>query len=156
MSPDDFQPDYDLEEDFPNLRSSGWAITSNRSTKYNCIAYAANDLKRYWDTSAGYYWPPGALKEDSIAGWADAFRVLSYKHCDDARLELGVDKIAIYAKDGIPTHVARQLESGTWTSKLGSDEDICHHTLEALNGSLYGAVVSVMKRVRYSQNTQSK
>jgi hypothetical protein len=152
MPDDDFQPAYDLEEDFPNLRASDWAVTSPQSKAYNCIAYAAYDLRRNWDACGlyGYYWPPGALKEDSVKGWMDAFRVLSYKPCDNADLEPGFEKIAIYAKDGVPTHVARQLESGSWTSKLGRDEDICHPTLEALNGSFYGEVVRVMRRPRYS------
>ena len=54
-------------------------------------------------------------------------------------------KIAIFGmkeSDGSvsPTHAARQLESGEWTSKLGKDfEDIPHTTLDALNGPVYGS-----------------
>ena len=44
--------------------------------------------------------------------------------------------------------LARQLASGTWTSKLGPDEDISHHTPAALEGALYGTVVVLMKRRR--------
>lgn len=151
MSNDDIfgSADYDLEEDFPNLRAGGWEETSKRDTKYNCIAYAAYDFRRKWDTSKGYYWPPGALREYSVDGWADAFRVLGYKPCDSTELESGYEKIAIYKKNEKPSHVARQLASGIWTSKLGLDEDINHNTLEALEGELYGKVDKVMKRKRY-------
>ncbi len=145
----EFNDDYDLEVDFPKLQASGWEKTSERTPKYNCIAYAAKDFWRYWDTARGYYWPPGALREESIDGWADAFRVLSYHICDSAELEKGFEKIAIYEKDRKPTHIARQLESGMWTSKLGSDEDINHNTLEALEGQFYGNVVRIMKRKIY-------
>lgn len=93
------------------------------------------------------FWPPGAV-EDTLEGWADAYRVLAYKSCNDASLEKGFEKIAIYVEDGSPQHVARQLEYGTWTSKLGNDEDISHHTLEALEGEFYGKVVALMKRQR--------
>lgn len=144
------QADYDLEEDFPNLRASGWDKKSERTPAYNCIGYAAGDT-RYWDTAKGYYWPPGALREYSVFGWASAFRLLNYRPCDSRELEAGIEKIAIYEHAGKPTHVARQLESGEWTSKLGPDEDIHHNTLQALEGDppAYGEVVHVMKRQRW-------
>ncbi len=46
---------------------------------------------------------------------------------------------------GLPTHAARQLASGRWTSKLGKAEDI-EHDLHDLEGDLYGIVVLLMKR----------
>jgi hypothetical protein len=48
----DPEPEYDLEEDFPNLRASGWELTSPRDMKYNCIAYAAYDPLRRWRCGA--------------------------------------------------------------------------------------------------------
>lgn len=141
--------DYDLEEDFPNLRAAGWRETSERDNKYNCIAYAAYDFRRKWDTARGYYWPPGALREYSVDAWADAFRVQGYRVCDTAELEDGYEKIAIYKKSDRPTHVARQLASGEWTSKLGPDEDINHNTLEALEGDFYGIIDRIMRRRRW-------
>jgi len=47
--------------------------------------------------------------------------------------------------DGEPTHVARQLPSGRWTSKMGFLEDI-EHTVDALRGFYYGAVTQILKR----------
>ena len=70
--------------------------------------------------------------------------------CSDSSLEAGYEKIAIYVKDGIPTHAARQLGDGRWTSKLGKYEDIEHDSLDALNGDgygEYGRVALFMSRV---------
>jgi|GEM_PF-3681614 len=54
-----------------------------------------------------------------------AFATLGYEVCDNVELEPGFEKIALYAgADGIPTHAARQLQAGPWTSKLGRMEDI--------------------------------
>lgn len=78
-----------------------------------------------------------------------AFGTLGYTVCDDAALEQGVEKIAIYVdQGGEPTHAARQLETGLWTSKLGSMQDIEHETLGAIEGGLYGEVVLYMARNR--------
>lgn len=44
-------------------------------------------------------------------------------------------------RDWEPTHMARQLPDGTWSSKLGPNEDITHFTLDALEsyGRAHGA-----------------
>ena len=49
---------------------------------------------------------------------------------------------------GTPTHAARQLESGDWTSKLGKSVDIRHSTLAALGGEMYGRVAFLLRRPR--------
>ena len=81
--------------------------------------------------------------------------VIGYEVCPigSRALEPGVQKIALYVdEDGTPTHAARQLPSGEWTSKLGRAEDIRHKTLEALEGSAgqppgYGRAKLILKRV---------
>jgi hypothetical protein len=74
------------------------------------------------------------------------FSSLGYAPCSAAALEPGYDKIAIFTSaDGTPTHAARQLSSGRWTSKLGNWEDI-EHDLEDLCGDIYGSVAQVMRR----------
>ena len=53
----------------------------------------------------------------------------------------------IYADDmGEPTHAARQLSDGQWTSNLGDWEDISHASIEALEGAIYGKVVAFLER----------
>jgi hypothetical protein len=70
---------------------------------------------------------------------------MGYEVCDNPELEPGSEKVAIYTKDGEPTHMALQRPSGQWTSKCGDWEDIVH-TLEGLEGSDYGSVATIMKR----------
>jgi hypothetical protein len=93
------------------------------------------------------YWPPGIPRVVSIDIFARAFGSLGYVLCDTAALEVGFEKIAIYADQrDRPTHVARQLANGTWTSKLGLLEDIEHIAPGELNGSWYGSAVVFLKR----------
>jgi len=69
--------------------------------------------------------------------------------CESGDLEQGFEKLVIYAGTGmVPTHMARQLSSGTWTSKLGRDVDIEHDTPLEVEGALYGSVVKFLKRPR--------
>jgi hypothetical protein len=77
----------------------------------------------------------------------DVFRMLGYSTAGNRELEQGIEKIAIYGFENDPKHVARQLESGHWTSKLGKNVDI-EHELDGLCGSKYGEVLVVMNRPR--------
>jgi hypothetical protein len=65
-------------------------------------------------------------------------------------LEPGFEKIAIFAKQSgnkrVPTHAARQLDSGEWTSKLGACEDISHAEAVSVSGPAYGNVAYFMSR----------
>jgi hypothetical protein len=72
-------------------------------------------------------------------------RKLRVRRLPTGELESGFEKIALFASDGVPKHAARQLESGRWTSKLGTREDI-EHALHDLEGAIYGSVALVMKR----------
>lgn len=95
-----------------------------------------------------YLWPPGVPRSDTLAGWVQAFEALGFAACADAALEAGYEKIAIFAHPGgPPSHVARQLDSGKWTSKLGTMEDI-EHDLDGLVGERYGHVARLLKRPR--------
>jgi hypothetical protein len=60
-------------------------------------------------------------------------------------LESGFEKIALYALEGHPKHAARQLPDGAWSSKLGKYIDIAH-SLNGLEGTVYGQVVGFLKR----------
>ena len=51
--------------------------------------------------------------------------------------------------ESVYQHAARQLENGTWTSKMGRKEErIEHDAPENLLGPLYGQNVTFMKRKR--------
>ena len=126
----------------PNL--SEFDITSEFSEEYNCFAWALGDDSRWIDPTADYAQRTADVSnESSINSVVGLFRSAGYELCDDGSLEDGYEKVAIYVKDGEPTHAARQLENGRWTSKLGKYEDIEHDSLEALNGDGYGEYGSV-------------
>jgi hypothetical protein len=137
----------DLETLFPNLRGAAYRITSPAAEVYNCIAWAAGDVGRWWwpDLLKKRYWPVGVTRNETVAAFAEAFAALGYAPCPDHGLELGVEKIALFADRDGPQHAARQLSNGHWTSKLGEREDI-EHALHDLEGIEYGAVALVMKR----------
>lgn len=130
----------------PGLSSSEWRVTSEMAAIYNCFAWAAGESHRTWDTAGAYYWPPGVERIDSIAAYVEAYRAHGFEVCDGDELEAGFEKIALYADGTEPTHAARQLPDGAWTSKLGFLEDITHRSVRALEGSEYGRVALVMKR----------
>ena len=65
-----------------------------------------------------------------------AYERVLFEVCKSREFEAGYDKIAIYTDtDGIVTHAARWwVEDDGWSSKLGAENDICHHSLEAIEG----------------------
>jgi hypothetical protein len=137
----------ELEEDFPGLRNGEYAVTSPIDPGYNCVAWAVGDTKFFWYDAGvnGYYWPPG-VSADTLAGWIEVFGYHGYRLCADSSFELEFEKIAIYALETEPQHVARQKSTGVWSSKMGSGHDI-EHTLESIEGEIYGSVQVIMKRV---------
>ena len=57
--------------------------------------------------------------------------------------------MAIFAdSNDIPTHAARQLADGAWTSKLGQAEDIRHIELDHVSGEHYGNPILILQRRR--------
>lgn len=139
-----------LEALFPGLQTSPFQLTSPASRDYNCVAWAAGDTARWWwpdpdpDNDAAF-WPSNAPREESVAAFAAAFATLGYVPCSGEELEPGFEKVALFASGTSPTHAARQLPNGRWTSKLGTREDI-EHDLYAVSGEVYGAVAMVLKR----------
>jgi hypothetical protein len=92
-----------------------------------------------------------------IIGRPTFLGTIGYIECEDGSLEPGFEKIAIYAVQetggGLtPTHAAKQLADGRWTSKLGPYEDIEHTLLENVNCPTYGAAVAYLKRSRPQAN----
>jgi hypothetical protein len=97
-----------------------------------------------------WYWPDGVEREYTLDAYVKAYRTIGYEPCENGLLERGVEKIAIYALSGDPTHAARQMPNGSWTSKFGRAEDIDHITLACLIGPQYGTVCTYMKRAARS------
>src|SRR5437773_12363842 len=114
---------------FANLRRGSFRKTSDDTDEYNCIAYAYGLTDRtMWPAMRrdGYWWPSGIPNRNRIPSFVALFASIGYEECDGPALERGFEKVAIYARGTSPTHAARQLTSGRWTSKLGEDIDIQH------------------------------
>lgn len=133
-----------LESIFPRLKGSKYRRTSPESLFYNCVAWAAGNTTHNWWPDSFSYWI-GPSTEETVASFAAAFTRLGYEPCENISLEEGMEKVAIYAKDGEVQHMARQTLSGAWTSKLGELDDI-QHELSALEGQEYGSVALVLRR----------
>lgn len=143
------------EAHFPNLDRQSYHVTSPRTGSYNCIAFAAGKSDNWWwPVGRATLWPV-ATKALTLGTFVQAYQSLGYEICPKQSVtgEQGVDRVAIYVDaTGVPTHAARQLAGGKWTSKLGAWEDIQHDTLEALSdrdglGLGYGTVGLIMRRV---------
>ena len=91
------------------------------------------------------YWPPGIPRQETLAAFEEAYGTIGFSPCQGSELEPGFRKIAIYADNGVPTHAARQLPDGRWTSKLGRHEDIEHLGLEVLEDGGYGEVALILR-----------
>ncbi len=135
---------------FPRLESALYEVSSPQDAKYNCVAWAtgpAEVRRRWWPAPSPFYYWPVEPREETVAGFIRAFGQLGYAVCDTGDLETGYERLAVYSDEaGTPTHMARQLPSGHWTSKLGELEDTEHVTLDQLSGLDYGRVVQFLKR----------
>jgi hypothetical protein len=143
--------------EFPNLRDSNHRPTSDPTSEENCIAHAIGACGEWWEPVFGRIWPAGAPYYNyKIESLVYVYERLGFIVCESSEWEPEFEKIAIYGKDGVYTHAARQLpKSVAWTSKLGPDDDISHTTLDVLVGGSYGTVVKIMKRPRrYDDQTK--
>lgn len=138
-----------LERLFPNLARSGYRLCSPPDPSYNCIAWAAGQSGPPWwwpDPLGVNWWPKGVPRVVTLGAFTAAYGTLGYQPCGlQSALIAGIEKIAIYTQQAIPTHAARQLPTGLWTSKIGQSVDI-EHSLLALDGGLYGNVAVILQR----------
>jgi hypothetical protein len=95
----------------------------------------------------GVYWPAQIVLAETLEAFVEAFGTIGYEICADGVLEPSIQKVALYVGPaGVPTHAARQLDDGWWTSKLGTSIDIQHQTPEDLAGPFYGDIALFLKR----------
>lgn len=133
---------------FPKLNQSNFKITSETTDDYNCIAWAAGEDDLWWWPHPDGYWPEGIQKDLTVKAFTELYEGLGYSVCKGHAYETGYEKVALFAQqNGEPTHAARQLPGGMWTSKMGRSEDI-QHELHVVEGTIYGKVVKIFKRPR--------
>ncbi len=136
----------------PNLNPQNHCVMSPCKNRYNCIAWAAGFNTQWWWPTKRYFWPQGVPREITLSAFLAAFATLRYEECQDGILEIGYEKIALFAIQDdngllVPTHAAKQLSDGRWTSKIGRLEDIKHNKVVDVNGPYYGTPVRFMRRV---------
>jgi hypothetical protein len=130
---------------FPNISNVLSKKTSEKSERYNCIAWAFEDTRKVWWPSRRTYWPLNILGLTVSSAFESWFKSDGWEECENADFEPGFKKIALYGLGGQPTHAARQLPTGLWTSKLGQDIDLSH-TLNDLIGPQYGAPMKFYRK----------
>jgi hypothetical protein len=146
---------------FENISPKDFDCSSDPEDDYNCIAWAAGRTDRpWWPTIvAPYFWPDGLPREpiheaETLENFIAAFQMQGYKVCRSGNFHYRYEKVAIYINDKHrPTHAARLLATGVWSSKLGDEEDIEHGTLECIQGKAYGKVAVFLKRKLHRQET---
>lgn len=133
--------------EFPNSANDPFIKTSEVTPIYNCIAWAANDNSRWYepDPMGIYYWPSDVPREYTIKAYVQLYELLGYKKCSNGEFESNFEKVAVFAKKNIPTHAAKQLSNGSWSSKLGKHIDVTH-SLFAMENGQYGNVVQFLRR----------
>ena len=137
--------------DFPNLRSDNHFETDPTINKrYNCIAYAAGDINKWWWPTKPSYWPQGIAREVTLKSFVRVFANLGYEPCVDGSVEEGYEKVVIYVDPSTnePTHAAKQQQDGSWSSKMGQGPVITHLEPENLSGPKYGEPLQYMRRAR--------
>lgn len=141
---------------FPCLGPDNHEVTSPSTPRYNCIAWAVGDERRWWwpDPDEVAYWPVPAPRLETIAAFVAAFGTLGFLPCETSAAEPGYQKIALYALGENPTHAAHQLSDGRWSSKLGRSVDVAHR-LDALDGPLYGKAVLFLRRANSGRSEGS-
>ena len=143
-----------IRPDFNYITEFNSTPTSPKTGEYNCIAwaYGRSDVWCEPDAWGQFFWPI-SRREYSLDAFMELFSSIGYSSCTDASKENGFLKIALYVNnEGMPTHAARQLSTGKWTSKLGKEYDIEHDSPEVLNGQAYGTAKIFMKRKTESCN----
>lgn len=136
---------------FPNkIESVNFHTTSPATADYNCIAWAASiDSRVIWpDEDEQLGWPPNLPRVETLDAFIQFFGLLGYTDCANGSAEDGIEKVAIYMRDGKVTHAARQKTSGLWTSKMGPGVDADHSDPLVLANGIYGTPVHFMRRQR--------
>jgi hypothetical protein len=153
-------PEQYYDADFPNLRKFGFKRTSEPAYP-NCISFVVGDNKRRWWPGeyplwSPDYWPkaPSSTAETPNDATLEVFKLglatENFVECNDGKWAPGFEKIALYGRGREITHAALQIAEDKWMSKLGGDEDI-EHTLDGLEGPLFGIVVAYLQRQRKGQ-----
>ena len=133
---------------FPNAPRFSIALKSAASPRYNCIAFAVYcEAVPIWPDEDNS-WPIGMPRNETVDQIIEFFRLVGFEVCSDSdtQFDAKFEKVAIYAADGFPQHVAIQQRDGGWKSKLGVLADIWHRDPYVIQDAGYGRVVKILRR----------
>ncbi|MGH6917459.1 MAG: DUF7689 domain-containing protein, partial [Geminicoccaceae bacterium] len=123
---------------FPLLSDIEKKKTSDPDVRYNCIAWVFGDTRRvWWPNKKRCYWPLATSGKSRLEAFKQLFARAGWTETANSAVEPKLQKIALYVLLGEPTHAAKLLPSGWWSSKLGPDIDLAHK-LDELKGPVYG------------------
>jgi hypothetical protein len=138
--------DWFFKQHFPNISDVEKKKTSDLDDTYNCIAWAFKDSQRHWwPNKMRSFWPIDVVGMTDIEAFEEWFRHDGWEETGECDFEKGYEKIALYTLNSQPTHAARLIDNGVWTSKLGTDIDLSH-SLTDLNGPAYGSPTRFFKK----------
>lgn len=140
--------DEELIRVFPRTLERGHTVTSEVTQSYNCFSWVIGrkDVGIWPDSVGETRWIRGLKRVESVEAIAEALRVFGFEPCEDRNFERAYLKVLLMAKGPEePTHLAFQLPSGLWSSKLGGSHDI-EHAADGLCGDYYGDVVGFFRR----------
>lgn len=135
----------DLRIAFKNLKDD-FKETSPPDPLYNCIAWSLGDSENWWWPHEDAMWLDEVPREETFQAFIAVYESRGYEICECGSLEYGYEKIAIFGKSGKPTHAARQMPCGNWTTKAGRAQDLTHFYLEGISCDAYGVPSVFMRR----------
>lgn len=139
--------DYLKSSFFPNSEKEPILIQSPETSTYNCVAWVLGKMDAWYEPDLDYDWIAGLPMENDLATMQKFFEYFAFEGCEKPSLsDFSEEIIALFAKDGIFTHVAKRLENGRWTSKMGNSYDV-EHSLTSISDGLYGEVVLYMRKI---------
>lgn len=146
---------YSILPQFPNSISEPLEQKSPKDNRYNCIAWAfgINNLRLWPNNFPFEVWPPNIPNTVTLDAFIKLYELIGYQICNNSLLETSKEKIAIFTLSGRPTHAAKQLSSGLWSSKLGWQNEDSEHTLNAISNGEYGNPTVFMERAISSNTT---
>jgi hypothetical protein len=141
----------------PNSLVEPLHITSLETGQYNCISWALGitDFPIWPIDEKPYNWPSNLPLIESMENFITFFKMHGFEYCENEKPKKDFELIAIFEKDGLPTHTCRLLKNGYWTSKIGILEDV-QHNLFAISGGIYGEPSVFMKKKITVASAQQK
>jgi hypothetical protein len=130
---------------FPHLGHE-YEVLGPATKVYNCIAWSIGITNRW-------VWPARPGQPATVRDFDELYGRYGYRRVKGLNFDkaVGSDKLVLYVKrkpDGTiePTHGARQLSDGSWSSKLGQLPLIRHLDPDDLDGASYGVPFAVYVR----------